>query len=224
MTQIKVCGLKNDQLFSQLRTLPIDYFGFVFAPSKRQIDIQTAAKLVARIQQEFDKSVRCVGVFRNPDWSLLAEIIENVALDVIQLHGDETPALCLQLKQTYNKKIMKVFSLQSGTQVVDIIEAAERYIDVMDMMLIDTHDPQYGGGSGKTFRWEIIPEIHDWCKSRQIPLFVAGGLEADNVQSLLQDYSLNGVDVSSGVEHEGEKHFVKIKNFVERVRAYDYSS
>lgn len=84
--------------------------------------------------------------------------------------------------------------------------------------MLDTHDPLYGGGSGKTFAWERIPAYAEWAKSREIALFVAGGLQPDNVQQLIQTYTPFGVDVSSGVETEGVKDIAKITAFVERVK------
>ncbi len=224
MTNIKICGIRNNQLFHALKDVEVDCFGFVFAASKRQVTAEVAASLIAEIRSEFTAPPKCVGVFRNQPEAELLAVLSAVPLDIAQLHGDETPELCANIRRTFNIPVMKAFSLQDGSSSIDIIHAAKPYVGSIDLMLIDTHDPTYGGGSGKTFRWEVIDDIKAWCASVDIPLYVAGGLQPDNVAQLLQHHKPYGVDVSSGVETAGEKDLLKIITFVERVRAYDYGT
>lgn len=224
MTLIKICGITEAQTLADIHSLPIDYLGFVFAPSTRRVDSKQASALIAAMRRLFTVPPQAVGVFRNPSEIELRDILRDVPLDVVQFHGDESPALCLHVKQTYNIKVMKVFSLQASSDEQQIIDAARAYLGTIDLMLIDTHDPHYGGGSGKTFRWQVIDPIRDWCEQAGLPLLVAGGLHADNVLELLYTYRPAGVDVSSGVETEGRKQPEKIKTFTERVRAYDNRS
>jgi phosphoribosylanthranilate isomerase len=224
MTNIKICGIRNHQLLRALKGIEIDSFGFVFAASKRQVSAEVAASIIAEIRSEFATPPKCVGVFRNQTETELGVILTTVPLDIAQLHGDEPPELCEYIRRTFNIPVMKAFSLQDGSSPIDIIQAAMPYVGSIDLMLIDTHDPTYGGGSGKTFRWEVIDDIKAWCASVDIPLYVAGGLQPDNVAQLLQQHKPYGVDVSSGVETAGEKDLLKIITFVERVRAYDYGT
>jgi phosphoribosylanthranilate isomerase len=91
------------------------------------------------------------------------------------------------------------------------------YRGAVDAILLDTHDPVYGGGSGTTFAWECIPPYLRWAREAGIRLLVAGGLSADNVGELVAAYGPDGVDVSSGVETDGVKDIAKIRDFVERV-------
>jgi phosphoribosylanthranilate isomerase len=224
MTKIKVCGIQNNQLLAALQDVSIDSFGFVFAPSKRRIEIAEANLLIAEIRAMYEHPPQCVGVFRNQSESELINILEAVPLDVAQLHGDESPAFCARIRELSGTPIMKAFSLQPGSSSIEIIRSAQSYVGVIDTILIDTYDPTYGGGSGKTFRWDVIDDIKAWCSSVQLPLFVAGGLHSDNVVQLLNQHKPYGVDVSSGVETSGEKDLLKIITFVERVRAYDYGT
>ncbi|UHA72970.1 phosphoribosylanthranilate isomerase [Paenibacillus sp. 481] len=87
-----------------------------------------------------------------------------------------------------------------------------------DVLLLDTHDPIQGGGSGKTFNWSVIPNYMEQAKTLSLPLYAAGGLDPNNVSELTASYPIAGVDVSSGVETNGVKDTVKIKSFIERVR------
>ncbi|MVP00032.1 phosphoribosylanthranilate isomerase [Paenibacillus lutrae] len=99
-----------------------------------------------------------------------------------------------------------------------IINRLIPYKDTVDAVLIDTLDPVYGGGSGRTFAWDCIPEVQSWARSQGLPLIVAGGLNADNVSGLVDTYRPDGVDVSSGVETQGVKDIAKIAAFVGRVK------
>ena len=88
---------------------------------------------------------------------------------------------------------------------------------LLDVLLLDTFDPQ-GGGSGKTFRWEAIPPYAEWAAGEGVPLFVAGGLTAGNVGELIAAFAPAGVDVSSGVETDGVKDLQKIRDFARKVK------
>jgi phosphoribosylanthranilate isomerase len=224
MTKIKVCGIQNDRIFPAIRKLNIEYMGFIFAPSKRQINIDQANKLIHDVRTTFTCPPKCVGVFRNPSYAELTQILTEVPLDVVQLHGAEAVELCAAVKQEFPVQLLKVFSATNQSIASELIELAGPYRSVMDMMLIDTHDPQYGGGAGVPFRWELLPPVQSWCESQEVPLFVAGGLQPDNIQSLLATYHPFGIDASSGLETDGEKDVSKVISFVERVRTYDYSS
>lgn len=94
----------------------------------------------------------------------------------------------------------------------------DAYVGTIDALLLDTYDPLYGGGSGKTFAWDRIPAYQAWTHQHGIPLFVAGGLTADNAEKLVHEYHPEGLDVSSGVETNGVKDIAKITAFVERVK------
>ncbi|MFD1885077.1 phosphoribosylanthranilate isomerase [Paenibacillus wenxiniae] len=237
--QIKICGLQDVEVLKSMILLPIDYIGFVFARSKRQIDRERAAELLDVVKQWHGVPPQSVGVFVNPTLEQLIHITEVAPLDVIQLHGRETPAFCQEVRTKLQVKVIKVISIQAQSehQAAEPIQAADMiqtddhhqaddivaaklapYGEAVDAFLLDTHDPLYGGGSGKTFAWDGIAPYHRWTASHKIPLLVAGGLSPDNVSELVRGYPLEGIDVSSGVETDGIKDIDKIKRFVERAR------
>lgn len=217
---VKICGLQSVEVLKSMIQLPIDYIGFVFATSKRQVNRDQAATLIETLHQWQNHPIpQSVGVFVNPTLDELKKIVEVAPLDVIQLHGQESPELCRQIQEQLHKQVFKVISLTSTAQQQSVEQQLSPYKGVVDAFLLDTYDPLYGGGSGKTFAWDQIEPYHQWTVTHRIPLLIAGGLTPDNVSSLLSQYSLEGVDVSSGVETDGIKDITKIITFVERVKA-----
>ncbi|MCZ8520526.1 MULTISPECIES: phosphoribosylanthranilate isomerase [Paenibacillus] len=236
MALVKICGLQTLAHVEEVSRLPVDYIGFVFARSKRQVTPETAGELIGALRSVPLTSThrpQAVGVFVNPTLGELADVLAKARLDVIQLHGVETPTFCREVKERWPQvNICKVFTLKAPEGSGDLVQESERageaaaalqlepYRDAVDGMLLDTFDPVYGGGSGKTFAWEAIPAYQAWCREAGIPLLVAGGLQPDNVGDLLGAYAPDGVDVSSGVETDGVKDLAKIASFVERVRDF----
>lgn len=217
---VKICGLQSVEVLKSMIQLPIDYIGFVFAKSKRQVDQEQAAILIEALQEWEGYPVpESVGVFVNPTFAELEKITAVASLDVIQLHGNETPELCRQIQEQLHKQVFKVISLTSTEQEQAVQQQLSPYEGVVDAFLLDTYDPLYGGGSGKTFAWDQIEPYHQWTVAHGIPLLVAGGLTPENISSLIHNHSLEGVDVSSGVESDGIKDIQKITTFVERVKA-----
>ncbi|MGF7050052.1 phosphoribosylanthranilate isomerase [Paenibacillus sp. DS2015] len=221
-TLVKICGLQGVEVLKYMNNLPVDYIGFVFATSRRQVSIETAALLVAQLSQwQNETTPESVGVFVNPTMEQLSEVMDRVSLDVIQLHGQEKPEFCREVKQTFGAKIFKVIQIQGTDDTStesDIETALQEYEGVIDAVLLDTFDPVHGGGSGKTFAWEQIRRYQVWSHSKGLPLWIAGGLDPNNVEELLERYHPDGVDVSSGVESNGIKDIDKIRAFVERVK------
>lgn len=219
-TALKICGLQSVEVLKSMINLPVDYIGFVFAKSRRRVTPQQAAQLVQVLREwEHDKIPAAVGVLVNPELSELAELLQETALDVVQLHGQESPQLCREVKERFPVSVFKAVSIGSERPEAERLSALDSYEGCIDGLLIDTYDPVYGGGSGKTFAWDLIPAYQQWAERQGIPLFVAGGLDPDNVAHLIGQYAPYGVDVSSGVESEpGVKDINKVTAFVERVK------
>ena len=222
-SRIKICGLRDSVTISQMDGLPIHEIGFVLAPSKRRVDkaeLPALVQAVKRLKASGDRPPSAVGVFVNASLDEMDDILGMASLDVIQLHGDESPAYCERLKGKFpSVRIWRVFSIRS-TDVEDAeslaSQAKERlapYAGVADAFLIDAP----GGGTGQPFNWTAIRAYKDEAGSLGLPLYVAGGLNADNVQELLRAYAPDGIDVSSGVETDGRKDIDKIRLFVRRV-------
>jgi phosphoribosylanthranilate isomerase len=220
ITAIKICGLQSVEVIAAIRHLPIDYIGLMFAKSKRQVTAAQAKRIIDSMRgAAADKPpALAAGVFVNPQRDELATVVREAALDIVQLHGQEAPEFCRWVKDELAVRVFKVFSVSGSKSAADVEKQLEPYLGAVDAILLDTYDPVIGGGTGQTFAWDCIPMYQRWTSNHGLPLFIAGGLNADNVDRLIQDYRPDGVDVSSGVETNGIKDIQKITNFVERVR------
>jgi phosphoribosylanthranilate isomerase len=242
-TTIKICGVRTPEVVRALRSLPVAHVGFVFARSKRQVTPQQAGELIRALRGDSDsgtapeassapvaalKRPLAVGVFVDPTLDELAAVLAVAPLDVFQLHGSEPPELCAAVRDRFGVRVFKAATIARDSRHVptddEVARQLDRYKGVVDAILLDTHDPVYGGGSGTTFAWECIPPYQRWARTTGVQLLVAGGLTPDNVASLVADYRPDGVDVSSGVETDGAKDLTKIADFVERVTHYDRTS
>ncbi|MGC5324572.1 phosphoribosylanthranilate isomerase [Brevibacillus sp. SYSU BS000544] len=214
MTVIKICGIKDAKTLELLSDLQVDYAGFVFAPSKRQVTGEHARQLV----EQASRYPRLAGVFVNPALQEVSDVLEAVSLDVVQLHGDESTEFIEALKNKTNCQIWKAIRVQNCQQV---LEAIGRYALLVDAFLLDAYHPTQAGGTGERFSWEQISEVSESFGDK--PFFVAGGISLENVDELLTRYAVSCVDISSGVETDQVKDPVKIRSFVERVRACEAS-
>jgi phosphoribosylanthranilate isomerase len=220
---VKICGLQDVEVLKSMINLPVDFIGVVFANSRRQITPEQAAELrTVLFEWSTEERPKLAGVFVNPTLQELEYVMQTAPLDVIQLHGQESAAFCKQVKERWDAHVFKAVSFPKNESGQDAnhtaLHSLNAYAGCIDAILLDTFDPLYGGGSGKTFAWERIPAYANWADQHGIALLVAGGLQAENVQQLIRTYRPYGVDVSSGVETEGLKDITKIKAFVERVK------
>ncbi|RNB58663.1 phosphoribosylanthranilate isomerase [Brevibacillus gelatini] len=211
MTRLKICGIKHEKTLALLKELRVDYVGLVFAPSKRRVDAKTAGRLLAAVPGH----PPAVGVFVNPTMEELDEVLREAPLSVIQLHGQETPEFCRQVRERFSVSVWKALAVGGDT---DAAKALEAYRGIVSAFLFDTYDPAQAGGTGKKFSWEQIPQLQVKCKDADC--IIAGGIHAENVAELIGTYQPAMIDVSSGVETDGEKDGEKIKKLVERVKAH----
>ncbi|WP_373482261.1 phosphoribosylanthranilate isomerase [Acetobacterium sp.] len=198
MTKIKICGLSRLEDIAAVNAARPDYIGFVFAKSKRQVDLETARAL----KQALDPGIAAVGVFVNHP---VAEIIALAAagiIDLIQLHGDEDEATVRLLQTQTGLPVIQAFRISSPA---DIRTTAADY------RLFDTYDPSQYGGSGAAFNWELLAGVSG-------DFFLAGGLNIDNIKAAIQQVNPYCVDISSGVETDGVKDRDKIIEIVEMIR------
>lgn len=215
---LKVCGLRDTATASEIAALDIDYIGFMFAPSRRRVTAVEAGAMIAAIRSQGGNS-RFVGVFVNPSIEELSAVMEIAPLDVIQLHGQEDAAMIRECRAAFaGVAVWKAIGVSDKDTEAAALQRLAPYAGLIDGLLLDAYDPKAHGGTGRTFRWETIPVYQAWTMGQGVPLFVAGGLHADNVRSLLDEYAADGVDVSSGVETDGVKDVDKIRTFVQRVK------
>ena len=192
MTKVKICGLSNIEAVKTAVSAGADYIGFVFAPSKRQVTLEQAAELTKFIPSHIQK----VGVFVSPGRAELLEAVDKVGLDFVQVHG---------------QVVDKLFeNLPCGSiQAVQVDGNGHVHNSQADYLLFDAPV----AGSGQTFDWGQL----DTTELAQ-PFFIAGGLNEDNVEEAIQHFTPFAVDVSSGVETDGQKDHEKIRRFIERVK------
>ena len=192
MTKVKICGLSTKEAVKTAVSAGVDYIGFVFASSKRQVTLDQAAELAKLIPVDVKK----VGVFVSPSRAQLLEAIDKVGLDFVQVHG---------------QVVDKLFeNLPCGSiQAVQVDEGGHVPNSQADYLLFDAPV----AGSGQTFDWGKL----DTTGVAQ-PFFIAGGLNENNVEEAIQHFTPFAVDVSSGVETDGQKDHEKIRRFIERVK------
>ena len=212
---IKMCGFRSETDIAHLHDLPVQFAGFILAPSKREVTINTLCKLMLRLP----KSVTPVAVMVNPTDEEVEAVIEKAGVTTIQLHGDEAVAWCRSVREKYGSDIHLIKALPAKGE--ETLTKIADYSRVVDTFLIDTYQRDLRGGTGKTFQWENIPVYQKACQDAGRPFWVAGGLTPENVQALLTCYRPDGVDVSSGIERNGVKAAELMKQFVQRVRTHD---
>jgi phosphoribosylanthranilate isomerase len=206
--EAKICGLSTADTLDAAVQSGARYVGFVtFPKSPRHVSTDVLRMLGARVP----KGVVRVGLFVDPDDGLLDEKLATGALDMLQLHGGETPERVAAIRARSGLPVMKAIKVAAATDVERGIEA---YKVVADRLMFDAADGTLPGGNAKAFDWGIL-------SGRKVPLpwFLAGGLNADNVAAAVKVTGARAVDVSSGVEMaRGVKSAELIRAFLERVR------
>lgn len=198
MTKIKFCGLRrSEDAQAANQTMP-DYAGFVFAQGKRQVTEETAA----RLREILSPDILTVGVFVNHSTEAIARLAGRGIIQLVQLHGEESPAYIRQLRGVCPLPIIRA---------LPVAEFLPPVPDGIDYPLYDTACAQRGG-SGKPFRWELL------AATQSRPYFLAGGLSCFNVENAVTTLRPYCVDVSSGIETDGWKDPEKMKRFAEIVR------
>ena len=192
MTKVKICGLSTKEAVKTAVSAGADYIGFVFAPSKRQVTVEQAIELAEIIPSHIQK----VGVFVSPSRTELLEAVDKVGLDFVQVHGQVVDKLFENLPC-------------ASIQAVQVDGNGHVPNSQADYLLFDAPV----AGSGQTFDWGRL----DTTELAQ-PFFIAGGLNENNVARAIQHFSPFAVDVSSGVETDGQKDYEKIRRFIERVK------
>lgn len=199
----KICGITRVEDALVAAEAGADAIGLVFYPkSPRAVSMQQALNIVAALPP----FVTTVGLFVNASRSEISATLDTVPLDVLQFHGDESPADC----EGFSRPWYKALRVQAGE---DIRRQAARYAGA-SAILLDTFVAGVPGGTGEIFDWSLIPA--DLSK----PLILAGGLTCENVQQALAEVRPFAVDVSGGVElSKGIKDAASVREFVRLVRA-----
>ncbi|NLN27781.1 MAG: phosphoribosylanthranilate isomerase [Firmicutes bacterium] len=204
MTRVKVCGITRPEDAEAADRAGADAVGLIFAPSPRRIDLRQATA----IERVLSPWIVRVGVFVDAGLAAMDRAIAAARLDVLQLHGRETPEFVRKVREEFGLRIVKSVRVGDGLDLVRLDEYE------VDAFLFDTYVPGRAGGTGKTFDWDLaVP----WA--RRVRLILAGGLTPENVGEAVRRVRPYGVDVASGVEREpGVKDHTKMQRFIANVR------
>ncbi|NEV62371.1 phosphoribosylanthranilate isomerase [Thiorhodococcus minor] len=204
-TRVKICGLTRASDVQAAVAAGADAVGFVlYPPSPRAVTAEQAAAL-CKLLPPF---VTAVGLFVDEDPEVVAAVIEQVPLDLLQFHGDEGPRDCAG----FGRRWIKALRMRPE---IDLHAERERYADA-DGLLLDTFQPGRAGGTGASFDWDRVPA--DLAPK----IILAGGLDAGSVARAIEQVRPYGVDVSGGVEAaKGVKDAERIFGFMQGVRDGD---
>jgi len=205
--KIKVCGMRDLENIRELVKLEPDYIGFIFyEKSPRYI----GEKISKEILDAIPPSIKKVGVFVNATEREMKNAITENSLNVVQLHGNESPEMC-QIIRMAGVEVIKAFPVDEEFDFHSI----QRYRESCGFYLFDTKTPQYGG-SGKQFDWTLLDK-HNFTK----PVFLSGGIGLEDAEKIirLNNKDIKVVDINSRFEIEpGLKDIEKVKKFIEIIR------
>ncbi len=206
----KICGLTDAPAVEAAVQHGADMVGFVFyPPSPRNVSAEQAEILLNEVPSGIDR----VGLFVDPETDFLDKILAKARLDLLQLHGDETPERCRAISVYFGLPIIKAIKVSTKAD----LKAAKDYEDAVDWLMFDARPPADGalpGGNGKAFDWTILKGAEF-----KRPWLLAGGLTPDNLSQAVQQSGATAVDVSSGVETApGKKDPAKIRAFLDAAR------
>ncbi len=197
MTKVKLCGLRRREDIEIANELLPDFVGFVFAEKSRRVITRETAE---QLKMWLAEGIPAVGVFVNALPETVAYLLEDGIIDLAQLHGQEDADYIARLRQLTDKPLIQAFRVRNGE---DVLRAEQ---SPADFILLDA-----GAGDGKTFEWEI-------AESTARPYFLAGGLTPENAGEAVIRLHPFALDVSSGIETDGQKDPKKMRAFMQAVR------
>lgn len=187
--KVKVCGLKYPDNIAAVCSLDVDFIGFIFYDKSKRYVGHASKQYIGSLKQPIK-----VGVFVNADLTEICTKIDEFNLNMIQLHGNESPEFCKQLSRQTNLPLIKAFGIDHGFDW----SILNPYTGIIDYFLFDTKSSSYGG-TGVTFDWSQLNQY-----KLEDPYFLSGGLDADNIQQALaiNDPRLYALDLNSKFEIE----------------------
>lgn len=204
---VKICGITQEQQARDIITLGADALGINFWPkSKRYLPVEKAALWLPNVRAE----TCLVAVMVNPDASLLDQLMQEALVDILQLHGDESPTEVGRLVEA-GANVIKALQIRDRASLAQIGEYP------CETVLLDAYNPGLYGGSGETFPWELAVIAQEEFPEKKIIL--SGGLTPANVRLAIQQTHPAGVDVASGVESApGIKDLALVTEFIEQAK------
>lgn len=208
--RVKICGVTKPEQGRAITQLGATALGFIcVAKSKRYVSSRQIQAVIANIPV----SVDFIGVFANSNLVEIVNLVGETAISGIQLHGDESPEFCRQLKLALPRvEIIKALRVKTPQS----LKRANIYLNVVDTLLLDAYHPHLLGGTGETINWEMLSNFNPG-----LPWLLAGGLTPDNVLEAIQQAQPSGIDLSSGVERSpGDKDLAQVALLFEKLRDY----
>lgn len=207
--EIKICGITKLQEIKYSNKLRPDYIGFVFSESKRKISKEEARELLANLNNE----INSVGVFRNEKVDFISEVLNYTNIKIVQLHGSEDNEYIEALKNKVRNKI----EVWKAISIIDEKSIKEINSFKAENILLDSGTP----GEGKRFKLKVLGDFKEFNR-----VFMAGGINEDNIQEVIEILNPKGIDVSSGAEIINEngvriKSYEKMKKIIGEVRKND---
>ncbi len=200
--KIKICGIRRPEDVEIVNEFLPDYIGFILVPaSKRYV----SPEKIVELKKNLDPRIKTVGVVVNESVEKLGEIRKICGLDVIQLHGEESPEFCKEL----GGRIWKAIRVKDE----DCVEILEKYAEYTELLLLDTYVEGTHGGTGQAFDWDLIDFL-----SADYNIGLAGGITRGNAALAKKKVEPELIDVASGSETNGVKDREKIKDIIQIIR------
>jgi phosphoribosylanthranilate isomerase len=206
--RIKICGITQPDQGKAIASLGATTLGFICVPASPRY---VSAKQIRAVVEQLPEKIERIGVFANSSAEEICQTVAVAGLTGVQLHGDESPAFCHQLRSLPNIEIIKALRVRSS----EALAQAEIYTSWVDTLLLDAYHPQMLGGTGKTLDWTTLCQFQPECS-----WLLAGGLTPENILDALNQLQPNGIDLSSGVERApGDKDLDKVAQLFEQLRS-----
>ena len=206
--EIKICGINDKNSMVAAIDAGADYIGLVFYKnSPRNLELPIAESLITFR----NKKSKIVALTVDAKDEFIIEIKERISPDYFQLHGNETPQRCKEIRSNFNTPIIKGLGIRDKT---NLEESTKSFENICDIMILDAPSSSLPGGNGKQFDWNILKGYNSKSK-----WMLAGGLDVNNVKDAIKSTKAPGIDVSSGVEiSKGIKDPALIRNFISECR------
>ena len=212
MVKLKICGMRRPEDIEMANRYEPDYIGFVFAESPRKVSYGQAKELSALLNED----IVPVGVFVNEHMNIIVDLFKDGIIEIAQLHGDEDEKYIRNLKDKSIEETGKQIPVINAIEIKDGADYNDELLkwrdSASDYFILDS-----GKGSGKTFDWSLIDKESEFFKNS---IFLAGGLNSENLALAIEEFNPFAVDLSSSVETDGFKDEEKIKEIIEIMENY----
>ena len=212
MVKLKICGMRRSEDIEMANRHKPDYIGFVFADSPRKVSYGQAKELSSLLSDD----IVPVGVFVNEHMKLIVDLFKDGIIEMAQLHGDEDEKYIRNLKDKSIEETGKQIPVINAIEIKDGADYNDELLkwrdSASDYFILDS-----GKGSGKTFDWSLIDKESEFFKNS---IFLAGGLNSENLALAIEEFNPFAVDLSSSVETDGFKDEEKIKEIIEIMENY----